>query len=103
MRVLATILSQETKVDVYENMYCKNTWGSKIKDFHICVGDKGNSGACRGDSGGPLACKVGGIWKLAGATSWGRGDCNVDSPAVYTRVSYYHQWIKKAVQELRGI
>ena len=81
-------------MDVYTNSYCRRKHGSVIKDFHICVGKEGKSGACQGDSGGPLVCKVGDVYKLAGATSFGRSNCSVRYPTVYTRVSYYRDWIK---------
>ena len=81
-------------MDVYTNSYCRNKYGSIIQDFHICAGKVGISGACSGDSGGPLVCKVGDVYKLAGVTSFGRASCNVTYPTVYTRVSFYRDWIK---------
>ena len=82
-------------MDVYTNSYCRKKHGRVINDFHICVGKEGKSGACNGDSGGPLVCKVDGVYKLAGATSFGRSGCSVDYPTVYSRVSYYRDWIKR--------
>ena len=86
---------QEAQVDVYTRQQCASRHGSSIQDFHICVGKYGQSGGCHGDSGGPLACKVGNTWKLAGATSWGVPTCSVYYPTVYTRVSYYRGWIQQ--------
>merc|ERR1712227_885075 len=64
-------------------------WGNMIAGGHVCLRN-GQTGACMGDSGGPLACRNGsGDWHLVGATSWGSGSCNVGSPSVYTRLSYY--------------
>jgi len=40
----------------------------------VCVYN-GNSGACNGDSGGPLSCKFGGEWKLVGIASFVYGSC----------------------------
>jgi len=59
---------------------------------HICVEKRGSS-ACTGDSGGPLACKKDGVWKLVGAASYVFGDCIVLLPSVYTSVPFYRQWI----------
>ena len=86
---------QELHVDVYTKQYCANMHGEeKIGDYHICVGKHGKSGICHGDSGGPLACKVGGQWVLAGATSWAKV-CDINYPSVYASVPYYRAWIKE--------
>merc|ERR1712121_83842 len=85
---------QEAHVDVYTNEQCKtvhNEW--QIGDYHVCTGKAGTSGSCNGDSGGPLACKVDGQWKLVGATSWGLYGCPTTAPSVYARVSYFRDWI----------
>uniref|UniRef100_P83298 Fibrinolytic enzyme, isozyme C n=2 Tax=Lumbricus TaxID=6397 RepID=FIBC_LUMRU len=71
--------------------------GANIWDNHICVQDPaGNTGACNGDSGGPLNCPDGGT-RVVGVTSWvvssGLGTCLPDYPSVYTRVSAYLGWI----------
>merc|ERR1712121_102532 len=84
---------QEAHIDVYTQSQCRAKHGYSVQDFHICVGVEGQKGACNGDSGGPLVCKVGGEWKLAGATSWGRAGCSPYYPTVYTRVNYYRDWI----------
>ena len=89
---LAEVL-QEAEVEVYTNAECKSRWGTKIGPYHICVGRLGESGACNGDSGGPLVCNMGSNWRLAGVTSWGRPDCSVLYPSVYTRVSHFRDWI----------
>ena len=86
---------QEAHVDVLTKEKCASIHNQKVYDYQICVGDLGRSGACHGDSGGPLACKVGGQWVLAGATSWGHPGCDVNYPTAYSRVSYYRDWIKE--------
>ena len=48
----------------------------------------------KGDSGGPLTCRVNGSWTVVGIVSYGDIDCATSgSAAVYTRVSSYRQWI----------
>uniref|UniRef100_A0ACB8EAL2 Uncharacterized protein n=1 Tax=Sphaerodactylus townsendi TaxID=933632 RepID=A0ACB8EAL2_9SAUR len=50
-----------------------------------------------GDSGGPLVCLKGSIWNLIGIVSWGTSNCNVQTPAAYTRVSKFRSWIDQVV------
>ncbi|NXJ94879.1 TM11E protease, partial [Corythaixoides concolor] len=47
-----------------------------------------------GDSGGPLVhANSRGIWYLVGIVSWGDECGKQDKPGVYTRVTYYRNWI----------
>ena len=46
----------------------------------------------QGDSGGPMSCNNDGKWYAAGLTSFGPFFCFL-MPAVYTRISHYHDWI----------
>lgn len=115
---------QELRADVRSQSECRSAWGwFYINSGHICV-ENGDTGACnvsfhkqnspfihslwfaqftywfmiitQGDSGGPLACSVNGRWYLAGATSWGRSGCTTTGyPSVYTRVSYFVDWIRE--------
>lgn len=84
---------QEAKIDVYTNEKCKQSWGSRINDGHVCVGAQGK-GSCNGDSGGPLVCKVGSNYQLVGVTSWGTNDCDTSYPSIYSRISHFRTWVK---------
>lgn len=34
---------------------------------------------------------------LTGVVSWGTGNCNVNTPAMYTRVSKFSSWINQII------
>ncbi|XP_074027438.1 trypsin-1 [Leptinotarsa decemlineata] len=56
-----------------------------------------NYGICFGDSGGPLVYEN----KLVGISSWGILPCaSKKAPSVYTKVSYYSDWIKNHIASL---
>jgi hypothetical protein len=59
------------------------------------------TGACNGDSGGPLLATVGGVKKVVGITSWGKRGCNTKAPTVFTNVAYYQKDIAKGMKTLQ--
>ncbi|XP_064611890.1 chymotrypsin-like serine proteinase [Liolophura sinensis] len=87
----ATVL-QHVSMPAITNSECSSRWffipGASINAGHICVYQSGKS-ACSGDSGGPMVCE--GL--LAGITSWGMSTCSGSLPSVYSRVSYFEQWL----------
>uniref|UniRef100_A0A8C5X4Z4 Chymotrypsin like n=1 Tax=Malurus cyaneus samueli TaxID=2593467 RepID=A0A8C5X4Z4_9PASS len=73
-------------------------------------GHQGSRGACgggmsciwcslQGDSGGPLVYRTGNGWTLIGIVSWGTSNCNTRTPAMYTRVSQFRNWIDAVVAQ----
>ncbi|EZA50647.1 Serine protease nudel [Ooceraea biroi] len=70
----------------------------------ICAGYvEGGHDACQGDSGGPLLCRnpqLESQWYVAGIISHGDGCGRPNEPGVYTKVSYFVNWIQE-VFELR--
>eukprot|EP00408_Alexandrium_pacificum_P026009 CAMPEP_0171204428 /NCGR_PEP_ID=MMETSP0790-20130122/26037_1 /TAXON_ID=2925 /ORGANISM="Alexandrium catenella, Strain OF101" /LENGTH=320 /DNA_ID=CAMNT_0011669931 /DNA_START=45 /DNA_END=1002 /DNA_ORIENTATION=- len=50
-----------------------------------------------GDSGGPLLARDGDWWSIVGMVSWSYG---IPYPDVFTRVSYFEDWIKATMAEL---
>ncbi|MFM7088491.1 MAG: S1 family peptidase [Candidatus Paceibacterota bacterium] len=79
--------------------------GFNIKT-NIAVGkynkkDKVFSGACFGDSGGPLISKYQGEIFLIGISSYVSRDCNAKYPSVYMRASSYKGWVESNVERLK--
>ncbi|KAK3084412.1 hypothetical protein FSP39_013139 [Pinctada imbricata] len=87
---------RHAKMRIWSHSKCRNSYGSKIKDTMLCAGYHfGEIDTCKGDSGGPLMCKVhDNRWVLAGVTSWGETPCGqMNKPGVYTSVKHYNAWI----------
>lgn len=58
------------------------------------------SGACRGDSGGPLMGIVKGKFVQIGVTSFGAKDCDTSNPTIFMRLGYYLKDIRAAIRQL---
>ncbi|XP_057585886.1 transmembrane protease serine 11A isoform X2 [Hippopotamus amphibius kiboko] len=88
---------REAKVKIISDDVCKqpHVYGDDIKFGMFCAGYlEGNYDACRGDSGGPLVGKdFKDTWYLIGIVSWGDDCGQKNKPGVYTKVSYYRNWI----------
>nr|AHZ01188.1 serine protease [Arenicola cristata] len=76
-------------IPVLSNSQCSGYWGSSINSGHICV-YSGSTGACNGDSGGPMS--IGNT--VIGITSWGASGCGTSTPSVYSRVTTFRSWIQ---------
>ena len=95
----------EAEVDFVTNKQCNEPYEGFVTDGMLCAARDG-TGPCQGDSGGPmmLASDEGDPIQV-GITSWGYGgyECaNPNYPGVYTRVSYYADWIKKTACAFTG-
>ena len=88
-------IPQDAHVDVHTISYCQGRWGTGIDDNYVCTGKPNKSGACNGNSRGPLSCNVRGTWLLVGVTAWGQAGCSPSNPSIYTSVAYYRNWIKQ--------
>jgi len=85
---------------VAEPSYCVAQW----KPFYfntavkMCANHTPTKTACSGDSGGPLAVKVGDNYHLVGVVSYGHRDgCTSKYPGVFARVQAYVKWITDVV------
>lgn len=86
---------QETSITLKSDTTCRSYWGNNINsNAHVCVLDnRGQAGACNGDSGGPLTCTVDGTPYLVGLASWVYSGCVTSYPSVYVDVANYLSWV----------
>ncbi|TNN76633.1 Transmembrane protease serine 2 [Liparis tanakae] len=86
----------QAQVDVYSRETCNTPQAldGQVTETMICAGKlQGGVDSCQGDSGGPLVVKEGGLWWLAGDTSWGIGCALRNKPGVYGNVTYFINWV----------
>ena len=64
----------------------------QTKELFIIIN---HSPSYQGDSGGPLITREDELsaYMLVGVVSGGTGRCGIGAPGIFTRVSYYKQWI----------
>ncbi len=87
---------REAAIPTFGNAYCGSVHGTLFDAATmICAGDLANGiDTCFGDSGGPLALRIGDVKTLIGDTSWGPDPCaNPVRPGVYGRMSAFRPWL----------
>ena len=97
---------RKAQVDDQTNFAKKiKQWAPWRNDVWFAVGkynsrEKVFSGACNGDSGGPLFAIANGKRTQVGITSWGAENCELGVPSVYVRLSYYISDIQTGLNQL---
>ena len=94
---------QQLTLHYLPDAQCAKEYGAFYGPSALCAGTLAADGSieagkdsCQGDSGGPLTREEdGGVRSLVGVVSGGKG-CGAGKPAVYTRMSYYADWIAAA-------
>ncbi|KAG8225850.1 hypothetical protein J437_LFUL004779 [Ladona fulva] len=102
---------QKVTLNLLDNIHCNRSFVVEIRttsqlqkgidDSMICAGDlSGNRDTCEGDSGGPLQVtsqECPSLYEVIGVTSFGKSCGFKDSPAVYTRIAHFIEWIESYV------
>ncbi|XP_053692369.1 trypsin-1-like [Sabethes cyaneus] len=89
-----TLLAVDTTVLPFEE--CQRAYADYYmhEETQYCMGDlKDDKGACKGDSGGPFIVGK----TVYGVVSWSKQCTEVGSPAIFTNVGAYVQWIQYTV------
>ncbi len=100
---------QQLTLHYLPDAQCAKEYGEFYGPGALCAGTRAADGSiaegkdsCQGDSGGPLTREEdGGVRSLVGVVSGGKG-CGAGKPAVYTRISYYADWINAAKAAARA-
>lgn len=83
-------------IELLSNDRCLARWGQVFRPGSMICGGSRVTGACVGDSGGPLLVRDGRHrWLLLGTTSFGRSACAPGPDGVYARVSSVRTWIER--------
>lgn len=81
---------RSVRIPIVSPAVCNRMYGGGITNGMLCAGyPEGGRDACQNDSGGPLWLNG----RLIGLVAFGEGCGQPNRPGVYTRVSYYRNWI----------
>ena len=68
-------------------------------DSEIQIGLTSVVNVCTGDAGSPLIGQKDGVWYQTGIASFGPKNCSKEHPFVFTKVSYFYDWIYYHLKE----
>ncbi|XP_013138183.1 PREDICTED: serine protease snake-like [Papilio polytes] len=97
---------QNVRLNLYSNQQCdiitpRNRYWDGFAPTQMCAGElNGGKDTCQGDSGAPIQVMTEPsvrVYHIMGLTSFGGRCAQKGSPAVYTRVSSYIDWIEDIV------
>ncbi|MFV1983826.1 MAG: serine protease, partial [Thiohalomonadales bacterium] len=98
---IAPDILQEVQLPYVNFNICNDAMLGQVGIDSICAGPvSGGKSPCYGDSGGPLLYNNNGKYFQVGIVSWGNGCGTPDSYGVYTKVSYYNDWIVDSRDQL---
>ncbi|XP_065204417.1 chymotrypsinogen B-like isoform X2 [Planococcus citri] len=102
LKASISFLDDKKCVEKYPNDSPRNQRVAYDPNSMICAGEfVHGADTCAGDSGGPLQKPVDKqvcMWNILGITSFGSSFCgDKKTPAVYTKVAFYLEWIKNIV------
>ncbi|XP_034937801.1 chymotrypsin-like protease CTRL-1 [Chelonus insularis] len=80
------------RIPIISNKECSKKW--KVSDSVLCTAAGTGVDACQGDSGGPLIVYKDNQYVQIGIVSYGDSDCPSTLPGVFTKISFYHRWIR---------
>ncbi|XP_057567858.1 kallikrein-7-like isoform X3 [Hippopotamus amphibius kiboko] len=88
-----------TSVSIISSEDCREVYGDMLRNSMLCTSNPdSNTGACNGDSGGPVMCNG----SLQGLVSWGVFPCGQSkAPGVHTQVCRYVDWINDTMRKHR--
>lgn len=95
------VLLNQAPVELCKPLLGRST--DSVLPWVICAGGRKGADSCTGDSGGPLMqiAREGENmnWFLYGIISLGKNPCGTEGqPAVYTRITYYLDWINANIE-----
>ncbi|XP_023349460.1 enteropeptidase [Eurytemora carolleeae] len=103
---------KSVRLPLVSNMQCENLLRKTrlteyfiLHESFVCAGAKLDVDTCKGDGGGPLACKEPGtdnIYVQVGIVSWGVDCGQKDTPGVYSNLPLAVCWIDNVVMCNKG-
>lgn len=91
-------------LSVITNVECSEVFTDVITDGNLCTYTENGKSTCQGDAGGPLVIEYEGGFLIIGVGSFRhRAGCNLGHPAVFTRITYFVEWLEEIIGSPPGI